>query len=225
MQKQLGKIRTVRVRSVEKRTHGSKRVSINVPSSPLMPQTNQAYVLNATSAAVPNASTVTAKDARSNVPSSPLMPQANRTYVPRVAIPETPTTTTETNRGYATTGGVTVPTIPMLFAAWRTYRARMRQRREAVRMLAHSCVLRPVDVELRYTISPQKLGACIENPDIQPYTETFRDIEPTLYLQPVTANMRGLGKQLVQLLQWLRQELTAKYTQHVWRDMEIVKRQ
>jgi hypothetical protein len=220
MQKQLGKIGTVRRRAAEKRGHGSKRTGIRLPSSPLMPQENRACVPSATGTTVPEASTTTAEGMNINVPSGALAPQENQACVLRAAgtaDPEGSTTTLENYRGYAMTQGMKVPTIPMLFVAWRTYRARVRQKREAIQMLALSCVLRPVDVELRYTTSLQKLGVCIGTPDTQP----SRDIEPSLYLQPLTTNMRVRGRQL---LQWLHHELTAKYQQTVWKGMEIGRR-
>lgn len=257
MQKQLGKIGTVRVRSVEKRTHGSKRSGINVLSSPLTPQENRVCVSSAASTAVldapttmaegmrinlslgsttpqenrgcvltaagttvPEAPTTMVESIRINVPSKPLVPQENRACVSSAAgttVPEVSTTTMERYREHAMTEILKGFTITMLFVAWRSYRARMRQKREAIQMLALSCVVRRVDVELRYTTSLQRMGVCIGDPDTQP----FHDLTPSLYLQPLTTTMRARGKQL---LEWLRHELTAKYTQHVWKEMEIWKR-
>jgi hypothetical protein len=258
MQKQLGKIRTVRDRSTKTYAHGLDGVSHNVPSSrftpkkhkacvlrtvgsavpkvstnpvesrvvalpssSLMPQTHQPCLLRAVSTAVAETSTKTAEDIRVNLPSNPLIPQTHRASMPSAAVPETSTAPLAKYWSHVITETAKVSTITTLFATWRTYQAHRRQRRETMRMLSLSCVIRPVDVELRYTISPQKLGICLETPDTQPYTKNFRDIESTLYLQPMTTNMRTQGKEL---LQWLRDELAAKYLQNAWKGMEIGRR-
>jgi hypothetical protein len=141
--------------------------------------------------------------------------------MPSAAVPETATAPLAKHWSHVITETAKVSTITTLFETWRTYQAHRRQRRETIRMLSLSCVIRPVDMELRYTISPQKLGVCLETPDTQPYTQNFRDIESTLYLQPMTATMRTQGKEL---LQWLRDELAAKYLQNAWKGMEIGRR-
>lgn len=258
MQKQLGKIRTVRDRSTKTYAHGLDEISYNVPSSRLTPQKRQACALRTVSSAVPNASTnpaediyvnlsssrlmpqtrqacvlhavstaatetstTTAEDIRVNLPSNPLMPQTHQASMPGAAVPKTSTAPLAKHWSHVITETAKVSTIATLFATWRTYQARRRQRRETIRMLSLSCVIRPVDVELRYAISPQKLGVCLETPDTQPYTKNFRDIESTLYLQPMTAIMRTQGKEL---LQWLRDELAAKYLQNAWKGVEIGRR-
>jgi hypothetical protein len=220
MQKQLGRIGRVRVRSAEKRTHGSKRIRINLPPGPLVPQENRVCVISAAGPAVPEASTTTAEGASINLLSGSLIAQENTACVLSAAgaiAPEASTTPLEKYREYAMTETMKVSTITRLFAAWRSYRARARKKREAIQMLSLSCVLRPVDVELRYTTSLQRLGVCIGTPETQP----SHDLTPSVYLQPLTTNMRVWGNQL---LQRLRQELTAKYEQHVWKEMEIGKR-
>jgi len=256
MQKQLGKIRTVRDRATKTRAHGLDGINYNAPSSRLTPKKHRARVLRTVGSAVPKVSTnpvediyidlpssslmpkkyqacvlhavptavtemsrTATEDIQINLPSNPPMVQTPRASMPSAAAPETSTAPLARHWSHAITE--TVSTITTLFANWRTYQVHRRQRRETIEMLSLSCVVRPVDVELRYTISPQKLGVCLETPDTQPYTKNFRDIESTLYLQPMTANMRTQGKQL---LQWLRDELVAKYLQNAWKGMEIGRR-
>ena len=65
-------------------------------------------------------------------------------------------------------------------------------------------VVRPADVDLHYITSVRKLGIGGEAQNSQP----FRDLELTFWPEPLAAEMRARGKQL---LQWLRRELAAKY--------------
>ncbi|MBH0184546.1 MAG: hypothetical protein HP477_03750 [Nitrospira sp.] len=101
--------------------------------------------------------------------------------------------------------------------AWRAYRTHVRHRQSTVQMLARSCVLRPVDVELRYSTPLQKIGICIGASDAQ----SSHDMEFSLYLQPSTGSMRARG---TQLLQWLGHEWTTKWMPTVRRGVKAGRR-
>ncbi len=98
-----------------------------------------------------------------------------------------------------------VLTIMMLpVVAWHTYHTHLQQRRTVMQMLVRGGVVRPADVDLHYITSVRKLGIGVEAHNSQ----SFRDLELTFCPQPLAAEMRARGKQL---LQWLRQELATKY--------------
>lgn len=202
-------------------TTPAKSRTVKVPSGAPVPRENRTDVLSPTDGAVSEALTTPAEDRTANVTSRALVPQANRACVLSAAgagIPEGSTSALIRYWGRELTDKQKVATIIIMpFVAWRAYRARERQRRNAIQMLALGCVVRPVNVELRYSTSLQKLGVCISTPD----TQSFRDMEFSLYLEPLTANIRARGKQL---LQWLRHELTTHYMPKVWKAVEAGKR-
>jgi hypothetical protein len=156
-----------------------------------------------------------------NLPSNALVLREKQACVRSaadIAIPEGATAVLGKHRGYDMTRKQNVSAIvTMPFMAWRAYRSYSRQRRNTIQMLALSCVVRPVDVELRYITPPSKLGVCIGAPD----TQTSHDMELSLYLEPLTTSMRARG---TQLLQWLRHELATKCMPTVWTGVAAGKR-
>ena len=90
----------------------------------------------------------------------------------------------------------------MPLAHWRSYRERARQKRKALHMLALSGVIRPSHIELRYTIPTLKAATTkmsLRTIPAGPPQPSIFHTEPSETVKP-----RG-----IQLLEWLRQGLTA----------------
>lgn len=210
MQKQFGRIGTVRHRYAGPRAHDSGRIKLGVPSGPSVARESGVCVL---SQAGPPALERTATPATDNVinrRSGALVPTEEQTCVLNtagIAAPDEPTTTLETYREYEmreTQNISEIITMPFVaWQAWRAYRTHLRERQSTIQMLALSCVLRPVDVELRYTTPLPKIGVCIGAPDAQ----GSHDMEFSLYLEPSTGGLRARG---TQALHRLRHEWTTR---------------
>lgn len=189
MQKQLGRIGTVRHRYAGPQAHNSGGIQLDVPSAPCVARESRVCMF---------------------APASP--PALKRTAPTEASVLNTagiagldePATTLETYREYdmreETQDISEIMTMPSVaWQAWRAYRTHSRERQSTIQMLALSCVLRPGDVELRYITPLPKLGVCISAPDAQ----GSHDMEFSLYLEPSTGGMRARG---TQVLHWLRHE-------------------
>jgi len=210
MQKQFGRIGTVRHRQARPQTHDSGGIKLDVPSGPCVARESQVCML---SPAAPPALERTATPVKHNVinvPSGPLgLPEKEACVLTTAGIAalDEPTPTVETYREYDTreTENISeIITMPLVaWQAWRAYRTHSRERQSTIQMLALSCVLRPGDVELRYVTPLPKIGVCIGAPDAQ----GSHDMEFSLYLEPSTGGMRARS---MQALHWLRHEWTTR---------------
>jgi len=224
MQKQLGKIGTVRPRYAEPRIHDSEGTKINSSSEPVVPRESRVCVLSAAGVPTHESTAVPAKHSAIDLSSGALdLPESQACVLSTadVAIIKGPTTILEKHRGYGMTGKLNVSTIVampfLVWHAWCVYRARAQKRQNAIQMLARSCVVRPGDVGLRYITPSPKLGVFIGDSD----TQTSHDMELSLYLEPLTASMRARGRQL---LQWLPHELATTCMTKVWTSVAAGKR-
>lgn len=208
MQKQLGRIGTVRHRYAEPQAHDSGGIRLDVPSGPCVARKSQVCI---STPAGPPALKRTATPEKHNVVNSRSAPlalpekEASVLSTAGIAAIDEPATTLETYREYdmgETQDISEIMTMPSVaWQAWRAYRTHSRERESTIQMLALSCVLRPGDVELRYTTPLPKVGVCVGAPD----TQGSHDMEFSLYLAPSTGGMRARG---TQVLRWLRHEWT-----------------
>jgi hypothetical protein len=86
----------------------------------------------------------------------------------------------------------------MPFTIWRTYRKRAQQKRKVLQMLVVSGVVRPCDVELRYTIPLLRIRASNGSPGARPTSTTT---VPALR-QPSSTNTKKGEPQLFRWLAW-----------------------
>lgn len=210
MQKQFGRIGTVRHRYAGPQAHDSGVKKLDVPSGPRVAGESRSCMLSPTG---PPALERTATPVKSNVinlRAVPLvLPEKEDCVLSTAGIAalEEPSTTLETYRehGMRETQDISeIITMPSVaWQAWRAYRADLRERQSTIQMLALSCVLRPGDVELRYVTPLPKVGVCTGAPDAQ----GSHDMEYSLYLEPSTGGMRARG---TQILHWLRHEWTTR---------------
>lgn len=210
MQKQLGRIGTVRHRYAVPQAHDPGGIKLDVPSAPCVAHESQVCMF---SPADPPALTRTATPAKNsvvNLRSGPLgLPEKEACVLSTAGstAPDEPTPTLKTYREYEmgeTQDISEIMTMPFVaWQAWRAYRTHSRERQSTIQMLALSCVLRPGDVELRYITPLPKLGVCSGAPDAQ----GSHDMEFSLYLEPSTGGMRALG---TQVLHWLQHEWTTR---------------
>jgi hypothetical protein len=209
MQKQFGKIGTVRHRYARAHAHGSGGITLDVPSATFAARESRVCVLSQAGPSALASKTTPVKNNVRNIRSdAPVLPEKQTCVISTagVAAHDEPTTVLETYREHdmRTMQNISaIITMPFVaWQAWRAYRTHLRQRQSTVQMLALSCVLRPVDVELRYITPLPKVGVCIGAPDAQ----SSHDMEFSLYLEPSTSSMRARG---TQLLHWLQHEWTA----------------
>lgn len=91
----------------------------------------------------------------------------------------------------------------MRLARWRTHRERARQKRKVLQMLALSGVVRPSDIEFRYTVPIHKVGTSTASPRMKPTTTR-------LLPAPLKESSAFAGVWAKQLLQGLCQKLPLK---------------
>jgi hypothetical protein len=227
MQKQLGRIGTVRHRYAGPQVRDSGEIQIDlppVPSGSCVVRESQ-FCLSTT--ASPPALKQTATPGNSNVinsRSAPLvLPEKEASVLSSAGIAalDEPATTLETYREYdmrETPDISEIITMPSVaWQAWRAYRTHSRERESTIQMLALSCVLRPGDVGLRYTTPLPKVGVCIGAPDAQ----GSHDMEYSLYLEPSTGGMRARG---MHVLRWVQHEWTTRCMPIVRRGVAVGRR-
>lgn len=208
MQKQFGKIGAVRRRYASPRTHDSGALQPDAPSGPIAARERLACALSPAGPPALERTTPAVSnpviDLRSDTPALPEKP-IGVLNTGDIATLDEPTMSLEPYQGQdmrAMQNISAITTMPFVaWQAWRAYRTHLRQRQSTVQMLALSCVLRPVDVELRYTTPLPKVGVCVGAPDAQ----SSHDMEFSLYLEPSTSSLRARG---TQLFRWLQHEWT-----------------
>lgn len=224
MQKQLGRIGAVRHRYAEPQAHGSAEMKLDAPSDSCVAHESQVCMLSPASfPALGESATPVNNNVINLLSSAPVLPDnqaAVRNTAESIASDE-PTPTLEASRGYDMrdmqhmSDIVAMPFVA--WEAWRAYRTHLRHRQSTVQMLARSCVLRPGDVELRYSTPLQKIGVCMGAPD----TQSSHDMEFSLYLEPSTDGMRAQG---TQALHWVRHEWTTRFMPIVQRSVAAGRR-